>query len=62
MATFYLIHVSFGFRLSRLLYTYTGALVRSAFCPKKVDLTIGLTLHPGYKSVQMHIKKPILLL
>ena len=26
-------------------------LVRSAFCPKKVDLTSGLTLYPGYNSV-----------
>ena len=26
-------------------------LVRSVFCPKKVDLTSGLTLDPGYNSV-----------
>ena len=25
-----------------------GPLVRSAFCPKKIDHTSGLTLHPGY--------------
>ena len=28
-------------------------LVRSAFCPKKIDHTSGLTLHPGYNSVQL---------
>ena len=26
-------------------------LVRSAFCPKKIDHSSGLTLHPGYNSV-----------
>ena len=30
---------------------HKSPLVRSAFCPKKVDLTSGLTLHPGYNSV-----------
>ena len=27
---------------------FGGSLIRSAFCPKKVDLTSGLTLYPGY--------------
>ena len=32
------------------LGVHWSPLVRSAFCPKKVDLTSMLTLHPGYNS------------
>ena len=34
-----------------LCQVHLSPLVRSVFCPKKVDLTSGLTLDPGYNSV-----------
>ena len=38
-----------------------GPLVRSAFCPDKIDPTSGLTSYPGYKHLQklaLHPEKP----
>ena len=38
-------------RKKHVLQLRPRPLVRSAFCPNKIDLTSGLTLHPGYNSV-----------